>query len=145
MKDKNLNILSPRTSNLLLYIIYNFYIFITICLIRVRRTVENKGYPLLPGAQSPRRTCNKNLKGQYTCRKKISRMERLNHWLNRRIRLQQRRRRNIHIKPGILDHFAVTWVLGSHKWTKSTVILTKKAKIILKYKYIYFLYKKYLL
>ena len=30
MKDKNLNILNPRTSNPLLYIIYNFYTFITI-------------------------------------------------------------------------------------------------------------------
>ena len=30
MNDKNLNILSAQTSNLLLYIIYNFYIFITI-------------------------------------------------------------------------------------------------------------------
>ena len=29
MKDKNLNILSPRTSNPLLYIIYNFISFIT--------------------------------------------------------------------------------------------------------------------
>ena len=28
MKDKNFNILSSRTSNPLLYIIYNFYIFI---------------------------------------------------------------------------------------------------------------------
>ena len=35
MKDENLNILSPRTSNPLLYNIYNFYIFIIIWLIRV--------------------------------------------------------------------------------------------------------------
>ena len=35
MKDKNVNVLSPRTSNPLLYIIYNFYTFIIIWLIRV--------------------------------------------------------------------------------------------------------------
>jgi len=35
MKDKNFNILSSRTSNPLLYISYNFYIFITIWLIRI--------------------------------------------------------------------------------------------------------------
>ena len=35
MKDKNLNILSLQTSNPLVYIIYDFYVFITIWLIHV--------------------------------------------------------------------------------------------------------------
>ena len=36
MKDTNLNILSLRTSNPLLYFIYNIYIFITIWFRRLR-------------------------------------------------------------------------------------------------------------
>ena len=35
MKDKNLNILSSQISNPLLYIIYNFYMFIAIWLLHV--------------------------------------------------------------------------------------------------------------